>query len=61
MSAFKNQQGLGIPGWLNGLVTAFGPGHDPGVPEWHPTSGFLYGACFSLCLCLCLSLPLSHK
>ena len=47
---------VGIPGWLSGLVPAFGPGHDPGVPGSNPTSGSLDGACFSLCLCLCLSL-----
>ena len=23
---------MGIPGWLSGLVPAFGPGCDPGVP-----------------------------
>ena len=49
----------GIPGWLSGLVPAFGPGHDPGVPGSSPTSGSLHRACFSLCLCLCLSLSLS--
>ena len=49
----------GIPGWLSGLATAFGPGRDLGVPGWSPTSGSLRGACFSLCLCLCLSLSLS--
>ena len=38
---------------------AFSLGHDPGDPESSPTSGFLCGACFSLCLCLCPSLPLS--
>ena len=38
---------------------AFGPGRDPGVPVSSPTSGFLHGACFSLCLCLYLSLSLS--
>ena len=51
------------PGWLSSLAPAFGPGHDPGVPESSPTSGSLHGACFSLCLCLCLSLSVSvsHK
>ena len=46
-------------GRLSGSVVerlpAFGSGRDPGVLESRPTSGFLYGACFSLCLCLCLS------
>ena len=27
----------GIPGWLSGLATALGPGHDPGVPGLSPT------------------------
>ena len=27
-------------------------GCDPGDPGSSPASGFLYGACFSLCLCL---------
>ena len=30
---------VGTPGWLSGLVPAFGPGCDPGVPESSPTSG----------------------
>ena len=51
----------GPPGWLSGLVTAFGPGCDPGDPGSSPTSGSLHGACFSLCLCLCLSLCVSHE
>ena len=38
------------------LSSAFGPGHDPGVPGSSPTLGSLHGACFSLCLCLCLCL-----
>ena len=29
--AFRKTLMLGIPGWLSGLVPAFGPGHDPGV------------------------------
>ena len=45
---------FGMPGWLSGLVPAFCPGHDPGVPGSSPTSGSLHGACFSLYLCLCL-------
>ena len=45
----------GIPGWLSGLVPAFGPGHDPGVPGSSPASGSLHGACFCLCLCVCVS------
>ena len=49
----------GIPGWLSGLVPAFSPGRDPGVPGLNPTSGSLHGTCFSLCLCLCLSLSMS--
>ena len=52
---------LGIPGWLSGLVPAFGPGHDPGVLGSSPASGSLHGACFSVCLCLCLSLSLIYK
>ena len=31
---------------------AFSPGHDPGDLGSSPTSGSLYGACFSLCLYL---------
>ena len=38
---------------------ACSPGCDPGDLGSNPTSGFLHGACFSLCLCLCLSLSLS--
>ena len=53
-------QRQGDPGWLSGLVPAFGSGHDPGVPGSSPTSGSLHGACFSLCLCLCLFLCVSH-
>ena len=48
----------GIPGWLSGLVPAFGPGHDPGHLGSSLASGSLHGACFSLLLCLCLSLAL---
>ena len=51
----------GMPRWLSGWASAFGPGRDPGVPELSPTSGSLHGACFSLCLCLCLSLRVSHE
>ena len=51
----------GIPGWLNSLAPALGPGRDPGVPGSSPTSNSLHGACFSLCLCLCLSLSVSHE
>ena len=51
----------GIPGWLSGLVPAFGPGRHPGVPTSGPALGFLHGACFSLCLCLCFSLSLYHE
>ena len=39
--------------------TNFCPGHGPRDLGSSPTSGFLHGACFSLCLCLCLSLSLS--
>ena len=53
--------GIGTPGWLRGLVPAFGSGRDPGVPASSPTSGSLHGACFSLCPCLCLSLCVSHE
>ena len=38
------KQDEGIPGWLNGLVPAFGPGRDPGGPGSSPTSGSLHGA-----------------
>ena len=49
---------MGIPGWLSGLVPAFGPGR-----SWRPRIEShvrlpVHGACFSLCLCLCLSLSL---
>ena len=50
-----NEMQSGIPGWLSGLVPAFGPGHDSGVPGSSPISGSLHGACFSLCLSLSLS------
>ena len=49
----------GHPWWLSGLA----PGRDPGVPGSSPASGFLHGACFSLCpiylslyFCVCLDL-----
>lgn len=40
------------PAWLSGRATAFGSGHDPGVPGSSPMSGSLQGTYFSLCLCL---------
>ena len=46
----------GAPGWLSGGASAFGSGHDPGVPGSSPTSGSLAG---SLLLPLPVSLPLS--
>ena len=46
----------GIPRWLRGLVPAFGPRHDPGVPHRAP-----HGAWFSLLLCLCPCLIHSNK
>ncbi|CAD7690325.1 unnamed protein product [Nyctereutes procyonoides] len=49
----------GMPGWLNGWVSAFSSGHDPGVLGSSPALGSLHGARFSLCLCLYLSLCLS--
>ena len=48
----------GIPEWLSSLVSAFGPGCEPGILGSSPTLGSLHGACFSLCLCLCLPLSL---
>ena len=55
-----------IPGWLSGLVPAFGPGHDPGVLGSGPMSGSRHGAsshvgfpAWSLLLPLPVSLPLS--
>ena len=47
------------PRWLSGGASVFGSGRDPGVLGSSPTSGFLQGACFSLCLCLCLSVCVS--
>ena len=49
----------GMPGWLSGWASDFGPECDPGVLGSSPTLGPPQGACFSLCLCLCLSLCLS--
>ena len=50
----------GIPGWLSGLVPAFGTGHHPGVPGLSPVSGSLCGACFSsVCVSTSLSLSVS--
>ena len=47
----------GPPGWLSGLVTAFGPGCDPGDPGSSPTSGFcVEPASPSACVCASLSL-----
>ena len=45
----------GIPGWLSGLVPAFGPERYPRALGSSPMSSSLHGACFSLCLCLCPS------
>ena len=42
-------------------MSVFGSGHDPGDPGSSPASGFLHGACFSLCLCLCPSVCVSHE
>ena len=55
-----NEMQSGIPGWLSGLVPAFGPGCAPGVPGSSPTSGSLHGAasppaCVSASLPLCVS------
>ena len=36
---FLNSIYEGIPGWLSGLVPAFGPGRDPGDLGSNPTSG----------------------
>ena len=55
----SNTFSQGIPGWLSGLVPAFGSGRDPGDPGSSPTLGSLRGACFPLCLCLCLFLSVS--
>ena len=33
---------MGIPGWLSGLVPAFGPGRDPGDPGSSPTLAVSY-------------------
>ena len=30
---------LGVPGWLGSWASAFGSGHDPGVPGSSPTLG----------------------
>ena len=40
-------------------ASAFGSGCDPMVLGSSPTSGFLRGACFSLCLCLSASFSVS--
>ena len=47
------------PGWLSGLVPAFGPGHDPGVPGSSPTSGSCREPASPLLMSLPLSLSLS--
>ena len=43
----------GMPAWLNGSMSAFNSGCDPG------TSGLPTRVCFSLCLCLCLCVCVS--
>ena len=60
---FKNVNNSGCLGGSMVWVSAFCPGHDPGVPGSSPTAGSLHGACFSLFLCFCLSLSLcvSHE
>ena len=50
------ERGPGVPGWLSVSASTFGSGHDPGVLGSIPASGYLQGACFSLCLCFCLSM-----
>ena len=52
------------PGWghLGGSVVEHLPSdRDRGVLGSSPASGFLQGACFSLCLCPGLSLYVSHE
>ncbi|XP_072594307.1 diphthine--ammonia ligase isoform X2 [Vulpes vulpes] len=58
---FKKKIIVGIPGWLSGLASTFGPERDPGVPGSSAALDFLHGACFSLCQCLCLSVYLMNK
>ena len=48
----------GIPGWLSGLVPAFGPGCDPGDQGSSPTSSSLQESLF---LSLPVYLPLMNK
>ena len=50
-----------MPGWLSGCTSAFGSGCDLEVLGSSPSSGSLWGVCFSLCLRLCLSLSLMNK
>ena len=52
---------VGHLGGSVGWTSAFGSGRDPGVLGLSPTSGFLRGACISLCLCLCLSVSFMNK
>ena len=59
LTVFKNEN-EGIPGWLSGLAPAFGPGHDPGVPELSPGIESHIGLpAWSLLLPPPVSLPLS--
>ena len=53
---------LRIPAWLSGLVPAFGPGRDPGVPGMElPAWSLLLPLPVSLPLSLSLSVPLMNK
>ena len=50
------------PGWLSGWMSAFSPGHDPGVRGSSPTSGSLWeGASPSACVSASLSVSLTNK
>ena len=46
---------MGIPGWLSGLVPAFCPGRDSGVPDQVPHRASCMKPASPLSLFLCLS------
>ena len=52
---------LGIPGWLSGLVDAFDPGHDPGVPDRGPHQALCIEPALPLLVSASLSVSLMNK
>ena len=61
-SSLKKNRALGIPGWLSGLVPAFGPGNDPGVWDRVPRRApGMEPASPSSCVSASFSLSVYHE